>query len=218
MIKGVLFDLDGTLLDSAPDFVFCLNHLLQRFSIPDVDIKLIRGKISDGSSSLIELGFGAEVEKEKLSSLKEDLLKLYEDNLLRFGEVFKGVGSLIKYLEDQNISWGIVTNKPVKYARRIINECEELHSCQILICPEDISITKPAPEGILLACEKLSLDPKDVIYVGDHMNDIKAAEHAGAIAIGCTYGYALTNTNIPKRHLNARSINELEQHIKSLLK
>jgi phosphoglycolate phosphatase len=122
MPKGVLFDLDGTLLDSAPDFVASLNNLLTKHNKPKLDPEIIRSHVSDGSWKLTSLGFNIDISDDQCAVLRDELLEEYESNLLKYGGAFDGIKQVLASLEKDNIPYGIVTNKPVTFCQTDINE------------------------------------------------------------------------------------------------
>ena len=133
MPKGVLFDLDGTLLDSAPDFIVSLNNLLKRYGKPKLDSEIIRANVSNGSWKLISLGFQIERSHKDCKKLREELLNEYERNLLAYGGVFDGVSDILESLKLSNIPYGIVTNKPLRFAKSIIKKEIVFEDCKALI-------------------------------------------------------------------------------------
>ena len=135
-IKLFLFDLDGTLIDTAPDFLTSLNNILAQNNRDLVHLDDIRQFISDGSGKLVEVGFGIDNNHEQFQQLKSSLLREYKKNLTSLSKLFDGVKDLIDYLNDKNIVYGIVTNKPLEYAKPIIEFFDELRDCKILICPD----------------------------------------------------------------------------------
>ena len=110
------------------------------------------------------------------------ILDSYKNNLGKFSNLFSGASELIEKIKLNNLKWGIVTNKPYVYASKIIEETPDLSSCMTLVCPDHLKKAKPSPEGILLACNQLNLNPKEVIYFGDHQKDLMASRAATAIA------------------------------------
>ena len=120
MPKGVLFDLDGTLLDSAPDFIVSLDNLLKKHKQPKIDPEIIRNHVSDGSWKLVSLGFDINISDEKCAVLRQELLEEYESNLLKFGGAFDGIKEMLVSLEKDDIPYGIVTNKPLRFAAPIL--------------------------------------------------------------------------------------------------
>ena len=187
----VLFDLDGTLVDTAPDFHQSINTILTKYKYPKVNLGSLRPYVSEGSSELIKHAFNINQDDQMFNPLKEEFLKEYKENLTNLSKPFEGISDVINFLNINNIPYGIVTNKPKEYAEPLINNFDLFKNCKILVCPDHVKISKPNPEGILLACNKLSVLPKKTIYLGDHNNDLKAGESAGTKVIGCGYGYSL---------------------------
>ena len=191
MPKGVLFDLDGTLLDSAPDFIVSLNILLQKYNRPKLDPEMIRSHVSDGSWKLVSLGFGIEESHDDCAQLREELLIEYEKNSLLYGGAFPGISDALDYLLELEIPYGVVTNKPLRFAEPILQNEPAFKNCRTLVCPDHINKIKPDPEGILKGCEDLSISPSDCLYIGDHMKDLEAGINAGTRVIACYFGYSL---------------------------
>ena len=187
----VLFDLDGTLVDTAPDFHQSINTILTKYEYPKVDMGTLRTYVSEGSSELIKFAFNIDQDNQMFNQLKEEFLKEYKENLTNLSKPFDGISDVINFLNMNNILYGIVTNKPNDYAEPLINNFDLFNNCKILVCPDHVKISKPNPEGILLACNKLSVLPEKTIYLGDHNNDLKAGVSAGTKVIGCGYGYSL---------------------------
>ena len=189
--KLVLFDLDGTLIDTAPDFLMSLNNVLSKYGKKNVTAKEIRNYISEGSSKLIKFFFEINYEHEDFEKYKSDFLSEYKKNLNKKSKLFDGMPDLLDYLDEHSIMYGIVTNKFFKYTEPLVNSFPELKNIKIIICPDHVKNSKPYPEGILLACKKLNVRPEETIYLGDHPNDLKAGLSAGTKIIGCLYGYSL---------------------------
>ena len=207
--KLVLFDLDGTLIDTAPDFLISLNNVLSNHSREIVTMEKIRPHISEGSSKLIKSFFEINEEDMNFEQYKNEFLNEYSSNLTKSSRLFDGMETIIEYLNDNGIMFGVVTNKYHEYAEPIINSFPELQTIKILVCPDHVSISKPDPEGILLACSKLKVSPKDAVYLGDHINDLKAGLAAGTDVIGCLYGYSLEEFDI--NNLKCKSVNSVSE-------
>ena len=188
MPKGVLFDLDGTLLDSAPDFIASLDNLLERHNQPKLDPEIVRSHVSDGSWKLTSLGFNIDISDDRCADLREELLEEYESNLLQHGGAFDGIEEMLASLETDDIPYGIVTNKPLRFAKQILMNEIAFRNCKTLICPDHLNAIKPDPEGILRGCKDLGLHPADCIYVGDHKKDLEAGINAGTQVIACYFG------------------------------
>ena len=196
-IKAVLFDLDGTLVDTAPDFVLSLNNILTRHGFPSLEPSLIRSNVSDGSAKLTSLGFGINKDDPDFDKLRKEFLDEYKINLLKNSFLFTGIDKLIKFLLSNNIKFGIVTNKPREYAEPLVKNFQELEKSEILICSDDILEPKPSAEGINVALKHLNISGSETFYIGDHINDLDAGANAGVRIIACYYGYSLNSKNNP---------------------
>ena len=216
MPKGVLFDLDGTLLDSAPDFIASLDNLLSRHNQPKLDPGIIRSHVSDGSWKLTSLGFDIDISDEKCAILRDELLEEYESNLLQYGRAFNGIKEMLAALEKDNISYGIVTNKPFRFAKPILINEIAFQNCKTLICPDHLDAIKPDPEGILRGCKDLGLHPAECIYIGDHIKDLEAGINAGTQVIACYFGYSLKPGDHDEHILGAHHPDELYELISQL--
>ena len=194
-IKLVLFDLDGTLIDTAPDFLSSLNNVLSRHNKKNVTSSDIRTHISEGSSKLIKHAFKIKEKDINFNKYKTEFLIEYKKNLTEKSKLFDGIEEVLRYLDNNKIIYGVVTNKYHEYADPIIESFHQLKNIKIVICPDDVKIAKPNPEGILLACKKLNVNPNETIFLGDHQNDILAGISAGVFVIGCLYGYSLSESS-----------------------
>ncbi len=195
-IDCVLFDLDGTLIDTAPDFIYALNTLLSEEGKPSVDTKQIRQTVSDGARALVKLGFDEAEDSPQFEALLARLLALYLEQLSSTQAVlYSGLDELLHELERAGIPWGIVTNKPRLYAEALLTQMDLLERCPVLVCPDDVQAKKPNPESLLLALEKVNRDTERCVYFGDHIRDMQAAKNADVIAIAATYGYLSENTD-----------------------
>ncbi len=189
-IECVLFDLDGTLVDTAPDFVLVLNALRAENELPPVATELVRQTVSDGARALVQLGFELQPEEDGFDALHQRLLTLYQAQLTQSqASLYPGMGELLDSLETAQIPWGIVTNKPECYSLTLLESLALRQRCQALVCPDHVQHRKPHPEPILLACAQLGVATERTVYLGDHIRDIQAAKNADVIAIAATYGY-----------------------------
>ena len=210
----ILFDLDGTLIDTAPDFLSSLNVMLKKYKMNEVSLSDVRPHISEGTSKLIKNFFNIDEGDSKFETLKSEFLSEYNMNMSKGCELFDGITSLINFLDKNNIKYGVVTNKFFKFANPIIDSFSELKNIKVIICPDHVKISKPDPEGILLACKKLDINPLNTIYLGDHINDLKAGLSAGVRILGCLYGYSLDENNLIKLNYPfIRDIPEIYSHI-----
>ena len=189
-IECVLFDLDGTLIDTAPDFVKTLSRLTTENNRPPLTDLRVQQTVSDGARALVKLGFGIEEHDDRFATLNQRLLDLYLEQLSDTeATLYPGLSSLLEKLEAAGIPWGIVTNKPEIYSIKLLDKLDLLSRCGVLICPDHVSDRKPHPEPIFLACDRLSCSTERTVYLGDHIRDIQAAKNADVIAVAAAYGY-----------------------------
>ncbi|NWO05888.1 MAG: phosphoglycolate phosphatase [Alteromonadaceae bacterium] len=186
---AVLFDLDGTLIDTAPDFIRCLNQLRQQHGLAALPAEQIRPSVSNGARAMIRIGFGLEPEHPDYLAKHSAFLDLYEAGVAVETTLFEGMNSLLEALEHRNIPWGIVTNKPARFAVPLIDALGLADRCGALVCPDHVAERKPHPESLFLACRKIQAEPIKSIYVGDHERDIEAGRNAGMRTIAVRYGY-----------------------------
>lgn len=188
-LRAVLFDLDGTLIDTAPDFAFVLNRLLERHGRPPIPYERVRQTVSDGSGGLITLGFGLRPAEPEFEPMRQALLSIYAEHLADESRLFEGMEAVLQRVENTGLKWGLVTNKPSAYAGPLVQALGLAERCATLVCPDHVRQRKPHPEALLLACAALDCKPADAIYVGDHRRDIEAAQQARMRSVACTYGY-----------------------------
>lgn len=189
MLQAVLFDLDGTLIDTAPDFARVLNTMRRRRHLPDVAYDEIHATVSEGARALVELGFGLTEGGEGFETLRQELLDDYIQGLSVESRLYSGMNDTLDWLEEHNIPWGIVTNKPSLYATPLLQDLCLSQRCKSLVCPDHVHRRKPHAEPILLACSQLEVSAANSVYVGDHRRDIEAGKNAGCLTVACAYGY-----------------------------
>jgi 2-phosphoglycolate phosphatase len=187
-VRGVLFDLDGTLLDTAPDMGATLNALLSEHGLPALTHAKIRPHVSRGSRALVTLGFGAATPAEHAPRI-ERFLALYSQRLAVDTQPFEGVLPLLSAIESRGLPWGIVTNKPGWLAQPLLQTLDLFARSRVLVCGDTLPQRKPSPLPLLYASEKLGLVPTECIFVGDAELDMQAARAAGMPAIAARYGY-----------------------------
>ncbi|MCL6271314.1 HAD-IA family hydrolase [Sansalvadorimonas sp. 2012CJ34-2] len=193
-IQAILFDLDGTLLDTSDDLAYILNTMLEEDKRKPVPESVIRNHISIGSRGLIALGFGHDLDTDKAEDLRQQLLTRYNDHIIHpergtKAHLFAEMETLLAAIESRHIPWGIVTNKPRNLTVPLLEQLKLDERCSVLVCPEDVSVSKPAPESLWLASEKLACDPEFCLYVGDHERDIVAGRAAGMTTVTALYGF-----------------------------
>ncbi|WP_372985702.1 HAD family hydrolase [Marinobacter sp.] len=185
----VLFDLDGTLIDTAPDFIRCLNQLREQHGLAPLPPEQIRRSVSNGARAMIRVGFGLEPEHPDYTEKHTAFLDLYEAGVAVETTLFKGMDELLQSLEERDIPWGIVTNKPVRFAAPLVEALGLARRCAAVVCPDHVAQRKPHPEALFLACTQIGAQPETAIYVGDHERDIEAGRNAGMRTIAVRYGY-----------------------------
>ncbi|CCQ11905.1 Similar to phosphoglycolate phosphatase,clustered with ubiquinone biosynthesis SAM-dependent O-methyltransferase [Pseudoalteromonas luteoviolacea B = ATCC 29581] len=196
--QAVLFDLDGTLLDTAPDLLAALNYVLEKHDILPIDEVTFRPTVSDGSKAMLELGFGKHIKNIDFHSVKLAFLKKYESLGCTHSTLFDGIETLLRVLELRNVKIAIVTNKPEFLAKPIVDCLPPLNRIPVVVCGDTLTRAKPHPDQLLLACEQLDVVPEKCWYVGDAERDVQAAKAAKMKAIVALWGYVPSN-EIAKR-------------------
>lgn len=184
----VLFDLDGTLLDSARDLHAAMNALLALKSEPIIGFDEFRPVVSKGARAMLKQSFKSADDKQREILLPE-FLSIYEYNLAQFSELFEGIDAVLDHIESQSARWGIVTNKPFYLAEPLIEKLGWQSRCAILLGGDSLPRKKPDPDQLLHACNVLSVDPEQVVYIGDDERDVQAANAANMRSIGALWGY-----------------------------
>lgn len=187
--QAVLFDLDGTLLDTAPDFALSLNQLLARKNRPPLSQMEIRALVSNGSAGLIAHAFQCSEQDRQFEKIRLEFLAIYLDNLCTETRPFPGIENLLNRLGKRGTPWGIVTNKPSLYTEAILDKLRLQPAPGAVVCPDHVDNVKPHPEPVLLGCEQLGVAPELTIYIGDHRRDIESGRSAGTTTIAAAYGY-----------------------------
>lgn len=194
--QAILFDLDGTLLDTAPDFARILNQLLishQREPLPESTIRAI---VSDGSAAMIASAFHCEPGDAYFDRVRSEFLALYEDQICVETRLFPGMEAVLQYMDQLAMPWGIVTNKPSVYTLPLLSKLALTPAPGSVICPDHVTQAKPHPEPVLLACQQLDTQPENVLFIGDHKRDIDAGLAAGTITVAASYGYVNVDEDI----------------------
>ena len=188
-IKGVLFDLDGTLVDTAPDLVQVLNRLLAIRNLPPYPFAIARNEVSNGALGLIRLGFQQETSEADIESLRQEFLGLYIQNPCEKSKLFCGIDKVLIDLTEQDIPWGIVTNKPHAMTEPLLETLGLLSRASCVVSGDRIVERKPHPAPVLLGAKELGIPSKHCVYIGDAPRDIEAGRAAGMPTIAASYGY-----------------------------
>ncbi len=186
---AILFDLDGTLLDTAQDFHRVINRMLAEAGREEIGYESLRTQVSNGARAMVCHAFALNTDAEEFPRLHQQLLDYYAEQLLISSSLFPGMTELLEWLEQRDIHWGIVTNKPQRFTLPLLKALNLDERCGSVICPENVSNAKPDPEGLLLACRQLGVAPEHSIYVGDHLRDIEAGRAANMCTIAAGWGY-----------------------------
>ena len=193
----VLFDLDGTLVDTAPDLGYALNTLLEQEDHPPLDHARIRPVASHGSAGLLKLGFGIEKEDPVYPALQQRFLSLYAENIARESALFIGMQQVLDGLAANDIRWGVVTNKPSFLTIPLMEALQLTETAACSVSADTTPFSKPHPAPMLHACELLDVNPADCIYIGDAERDIQAAHNAHMRSVVALYGY-ISETDKPE--------------------
>lgn len=187
--RAVLFDLDGTLVDTAPDLAFALNEMLRRRGKPALARELTRPQASHGTRGLLRVGFEREPGHPDFDGLRQEFLGIYERNLTQSSLLFPGISEVLVALEAARTPWGVVTNKPSRYTEPLLNQLGLFERAACVVSGDTCPEPKPHPGPLLRACETMDLLPGDCLYVGDAARDIQAARAARMDAVVALYGY-----------------------------
>lgn len=186
---AVLFDLDGTLLDTAPDLVAALNNLLTAHKKSPVDFLAARNLASQGSAGLTQYGFPEVVDAESRLQLQQQYLDTYAKKSCVDTQFFPEVLQLLETIEAKNIPWGIVTNKPGWLTEPILEQLDISSRCACVVSGDTLPKRKPHPDPLLLASDIIKIAPENCVYVGDDPRDIYAGNSAGMYTCVANYGY-----------------------------
>lgn len=212
---AVLFDLDGTLVDTAADFVAVIHAMRRAENLPLIDEQLIRNTVSEGARGLIRMAWQIDDTHPDFETKRQLMLDLYEQELGHAAEPFAGFRELLAQFEADNLAWGVVTNKPWRFSEPLMAKLKLYPSEGIIICPDHVTKTKPDAEPLLLAAKKLNLSVSQCVYAGDHLRDIQSAKNAGMHSIACSFGYIANHDNIHdwQADIIVDDVNALGRHV-----
>lgn len=192
-VQGILFDLDGTFADTAPDLAYALNQTLDAYGKPPLPYAAIRSVASNGGNGLIKLGFQIDPDAPGFDERHRHLLKVYQANLTKRTRIFEGTATLTDHLERCGLPWGIVTNKPTWLTQPLLTNLGFASRASAVICGDTCLRRKPHPEPILHACQTLGVPPEHTLCVGDARRDIEAGHAAGSLTAVARFGYIGTD-------------------------
>jgi 2-phosphoglycolate phosphatase len=187
--RSILFDLDGTLLDTAPDLVAALNAVLRAHGKPVMALEVARPYVSRGARGLLYCGFGLNEDAPEYAAYVDEFLGFYRKALCIETSLFEGMESLLDALDDANIVWGVVTNKAAALTEPLLKSMHLYDRMHVLVSGDTLPEKKPSPRPLLHACGVAGMLPEETIYVGDDRRDIEAANAAGMVSVAARYGY-----------------------------
>jgi len=188
-LRGVLFDLDGTLIDSAPDLAGAANRLRADHGLEPLPLESLRPMVGSGARGMVGVAFGVAPGDERFEALRDAFLAHYAAGLLERTRPFDGVQEMLSALEADGVAWGIVTNKATRFTRPIVAGLGLAQRARVVVCGDTTPHSKPHPEPLLYAARTLDLAPENVAYVGDDLRDAQAARAAGMPMLAATWGY-----------------------------
>lgn len=205
--QAVLFDLDGTLLDTAPDLGYALNQLLINQNIQPLPIDKIRPYAGAGAKGLIKFGFAISETDPTFEGFSQQLLEIYSQCLTQKTHLFPSMNQILDYLEERKIKWGIVTNKPAWLTLPLLKHLNLSTRASCVVSGDTIAKRKPDPAPLLYACQQLGVSAAECIYIGDSEVDVIAGINAGMKTIVALYGY-IPSSFVPKAWGATHMIND----------
>jgi len=187
-LRAVLFDLDGTLLDTAPDMIGALDELRREEALGPIDYDFARAHVSTGALGLIDIAFGEPDEAHRMS-LRERYLDLYAQRLHTATVLFDGMAEVLEHLERDEIRWGVVTNKPSFLTEPLLDALGLLCRCACVVSGDTLPERKPQPQPLLHATTLIGVAPDQAMYIGDADRDIAAGKAAGMMTVAAAYGF-----------------------------
>lgn len=194
-VLGILFDLDGTLIDSAPDLAGAVNAMRIHRHLSPLPLSALRPYASHGAKGLLWAGFNMDEQQPDYLAMRAEFLDYYEHHAAVHTRLFDGVPQLLDALRQRSIPWGIITNKYQRFTTPVVTHFGLDKIAQVIVCGDTTAHSKPHAAPMLYAAEMLNLPPKNLLYVGDDERDIQAARAANyGCAIAAHYGYADLDT------------------------
>lgn len=192
-ISTVFFDLDGTLVDTAPDMIATLNDMLGKYARKPLLYEDARSSVSKGSLALIKHGFGDSADEAQLVAWQTEYLQLYSQRLCENSRLFPGMGNVLGNIEQNGLSWGVITNKPGWLAEPLLKALSLFEKAACVISGDTLAKRKPSPDQLLYACQLLQKPIRECVYIGDDERDVQAANAAGMLSVIARYGYIRTD-------------------------
>ena len=188
-IAAVLFDLDGTLIDSAPDLAGAADQMRLSRGMPSISLEQYRPMAGAGARGMLGIAFDMGVDDPRYDAMREEFFSNYERRMTLQTTVFDGVPELIAEIHNRRIPWGVVTNKSARFTDPLTQAMPLFASAQAIVSGDTTPHAKPHPAPLLEAARRMGLDPKQCLYVGDDERDIVAGLAAGMQTVAARYGY-----------------------------
>lgn len=188
-VRAVLFDLDGTLADTAPDLGGAVNRMRERRGLAPLPIERLRPVASSGARGMLGVGLSARPDDAGYEALRDEFLAEYEGALDRDSQLFDGIADCLAALRSSGLRWGIVTNKATRFTGPVVAGLGLADGAAVVIAGDTTPHAKPHPAPLLEACARLGIAPHEAVYVGDDLRDMQAARAAGMPGIAAAYGY-----------------------------
>jgi phosphoglycolate phosphatase len=209
-IRAVLFDLDGTLVDSAPDLGSAADRMRLARGMPSLPLEDYRPHAGSGARGMLGVAFGVSPEHSEYETLREEFYCRYEACLTEQTRAFSGVAELLEALLQRGLSWGVVTNKAQRFSMPLTRAMPLFASAATIVSGDTTPHTKPHPAPLLEAARRLNLPPTDCIYVGDDARDILAGHAAGMLTVAARYGYLGPGADVARWGADAEVNSPLE--------
>ncbi len=188
-IKAVLFDLDGTLADTALDLGGALNTMLREQGLPEVSMDEIRPVASHGASGLLKLGMNLDKSDPNHARLRQQYLDTYETCFDKDTVLFEGIDDLVQTIHARGLKWGIITNKPHTFTHRLVPQLGFSVAPDVVVSGDTTAEAKPSTKPMFYACEQIDIAPEACLYVGDAERDMQAGKNAGMKTVLVSWGY-----------------------------
>ena len=215
-LKALLLDLDGTLVNTAPDMVATLNRVLAAHKQPKANTPEASKLVSNGAKALLEFGFGDAFKNFSSDQLVSEFLSDYANNVCKESHLYDGMAEILELCEKNDIKWGVITNKPIELSKSLLEGLGLFKRCSILLGGDSLPVRKPDPAPLLHSCMVMSLAPSECLYVGDHERDIIAGNAAGMDTAAALWGYIQEHEN--PENWKAKFLTNTPQGLQRLVK
>lgn len=218
MINNVLFDLDGTLADTAPDLAGALNAVRQKHYMDELPLEVISPTVSLGGNAMIKLAFNLEEGDSGFDEIRQQFLDYYLEHIAEKTRLYDGIQELLATLENDNKTWGIVTNKSTWLTTPLLEALSLNQRAACVVCGDTLEQRKPHPAPVIHACELMQAEPASTVYIGDAQRDIEAGNRAGTKTLVALYGYIEEDENPESWNADAlvSSVHEINDMLHAL--